>query len=122
MRGDLERFSVTWNAVERTALGRFAGANLGGNAREARRGGGPPMSRLERLSRPQGAAKPMAFHAIERRSNGTLLEYCRRTRQRAEAEARAEHNVQPSGRQARRRTARICAGAVQSRSKPAQEG
>jgi hypothetical protein len=45
-----------------------AGADFGVNARAARRGARAPMSRLERFSRPEGAAKPVAFQATEKRS------------------------------------------------------
>jgi eukaryotic-like serine/threonine-protein kinase len=41
---------------------------LGVNASEASRGVWPPVSWLERFSRPQGAAKPVAFQATEKRS------------------------------------------------------
>jgi hypothetical protein len=47
-----------------------AGADSGVNARSAQRGRAP-MNRLERLSRPKGAAKPVAFQATERRSKAS---------------------------------------------------
>jgi hypothetical protein len=68
----LERFSVARIGVEETARANSRGANLG--VKRAKRAEGlARISRLERLLRLQGAVKPMAFHAIERRANRDTL-------------------------------------------------
>jgi hypothetical protein len=73
---DLSESRAVLIRLERCAVNRSsesAGADSGVNAREARRGAWAPINRLERLSRPQGSAEPVAFQATERRSSGTRI-------------------------------------------------